>query len=756
MNDVLVQSAWRAHRTGNRDEAARLCREILRGNPKDFNALYLLGFVQSELGRFEEAERLIGEAIKINPRSPDALYNRALILQNLSRYGDALSCYEQSLAIQPQFLDALINRGIVLHALKRHVEALASFDAALSLKPDDAECWNNRSSVLLELNRTADALAGLDKALTLNANYISALSNRGVALQRLKRHADALDSFGKALAIEPRNFTVLSNRGTTLLELRRYREALQDFDRALAIKPGYSEALINRGLALMALKDSERALMSYDLALKARPGSTDALFNRANAFLTLKRFEEAAKDCESLLKLDPEYKYTRGFLAFFRLQCCDWRDLDRQRREIAAGLRAGKRVIAPFANVALARSEKDQLSCASICIADRYPASSRPLWQGERYRHDKIRLAYLSGDFNSTAVATLIAGVFEHHDKAQFETLAVSFARDDKSPMRARLAPAFDRFIEVQDRSDAEVAQLLRQMEVDIAVDLMGFTGECRPGILAFRPAPVQVNYLGFPGTMGADYVDAIIADRTVIPEESVGHYSEAVVYLPDIYLPNDATRRIAERRPSRSDAGLPEKGFVFCSFNNSYKFTPELFDIWMRLLSGVEDSVLWLPEVNAAAVRNLRREAASRGIDERRLVFAPFLASAEDHLARLRLADLFLDTLPYNAHTTAADALWAGLPVLTTPGSTFAGRVAASLLKAIGLPEMIAPSLEAYEATALQLARDRSALAEIKAKLQRNRGTHALFDTARFTRNLEAAYVKLHEHARLDPVIRS
>jgi len=756
MNDILVQNAWRAHRAGNRDEAARLCREILRSSPKNFNALYLLGFIQSELGRFEEAERLIGEAIKINPRSPDAFYNRALILQNLNRHGDALSCYEQALVIQPHFLDALINRGIVLHALKRHAEALTSFDAALSFKPDDAECWNNRASVLLELNRPADALAALEKAAALKANYAAAWSNRGVALQRLKRHADALDSFGKALAIEPDNFAVLSNRGCTLLELRSYREALQDFDRALAVKPGYLDALINRGLALMALKDSEGALASYGLALQAVPGSTDALFNRANALMTLKRFEEAAEDCESLLKLDPEFKYTRGFLAFFRLQCCDWRDLDRQKREIAAGLHAGKRVIAPFASVALSQSESDQLSCARVCIADRYPLSSRPLWQGQRYRHDKIRLAYLSGDFNNTAVATLMAGVFEHHDKARFETIAVSFARNDTSAMRARLSRSFARFIEVQDKSDVEVAQLLRQLEVDIAVDLMGFTGECRPGILAFRPAPVQVNYLGFPGTMGADYIDAIIADRTVIPEESLGHYSEAVVYLPDSYLPNDASRRIAERTPSRSEAGLPEKGFVFCSFNNSYKFTPELFDIWMRLLSRVEDSVLWLPEVNGAAVRNLRREAAARGIDEKRLVFAPFLASAEDHLARLRLADLFLDTLPYNAHTTAADALWAGLPVLTTPGSTFAGRVAASLLNATGLPELIAASLETYEAMALQLARDPKALAGIRAKLQRNRDTHALFDTARFTRNLEAAYARLYEPTPLNPTAGS
>ena len=722
MNDSLFQAALRLHQAGNLSEAARLYGQILRAEPRHFQALYLLGFVHSQSGDFAEAERLIGQALGLNPGSPDAWYNRGCALQNLNRHKDALDCFDRAISLNPRYDEALTNRGVTLSALKRQVEALASLDAALALKPGDVEALSGRGNALLALGRNDEAFADFDRASQLAPDRAESWLNRGAMLVRMKRH----------------------------------EEALTCYEHALMLNPSYERAQINRSLALLDLKRPDEALASYDAALAVNPRSADLRSARADALLALRRHEEAARDYGAVLGFDPDYRYARGNLAFCKLHCCDWRSLDDERTALAAGLRAGRAVINPFQNIALSQSSSEQLQCARIAVAEKYPAAANSLWRGERYDHERIRLAYLSADFNDHAVSTLMAGVFEHHDRTKLETIAIAFLKDDTTAARRRLKPAFDRFIEVQDKSDVEVAQLLRQLEVDIAVDLMGFTGECRPGILAFRPAPVQVNYLGFPGTMGADYIDAIIADRTVIPEESLDHYSEAVVCLPDSYLPNDASRRIAERTPSRSEAGLPEKGFVFCSFNNSYKFTPELFDIWMRLLSRVEDSVLWLPEVNGAAVRNLRREAAARGIDEKRLVFAPFLASAEDHLARLRLADLFLDTLPYNAHTTAADALWAGLPVLTTPGNTFAGRVAASLLKAIGLPEMIAPSLEAYEAMALQLARDANALAGIRAKLQRNRDTHALFDTARFTRNLEAAYARLYEPTPLNPTAGS
>jgi protein O-GlcNAc transferase len=753
MNNDSIQHARRAHQIGNRPEAVRLCREILRLNPRDFDALCLLGYVHSQLGELEEAERLIAEALKVNPYSSDAAYNRGCILQSLNRHAEAIVCFNQALAINATFLDAFINRGISLLALKRPGEALLSFDRALELKPDDAEGWNNKANALLELGQPGEALASLGRALALNANYADAWSNRGVALHRLRRHAEALNSFAKSLALQPSSVAALTNRGSTLMDLHRYRDAIQDLDRALAIKPDYLEACINRGIALTALKDHEGALASFAQALKARPNSAEALYNRANAFMILKRFEDAAADCESLLKLDPEYNYVRGFLAFFQLQCCDWRALDANRTAIAKALHAGKRVIPPFAAAALLDSAADQLTAARICVADKYPPTLHPLWREERYRHGKIRLAYLSGDFNNTAVASSMAGVFEHHDKAKFDTIAVSFTEGDGSDMRARLMRSFGRFVEVWNVSDAEVAGFLRQNEIDIAVDLMGFTGNSRPGILALRPVPIQVNHLGFPGTMGATHIDYILADNIVIPKDGRAGFDEAVVHLPDCFMPTDSLRRIAHRTPTRAEAGLPENGFVFCSFNNSYKFQPEMFALWMRLLKAISGSVLWLPQLNAAAMRNLRRQAEANGGARDRLIFAPFIASTSDHLARLSLADLFLDTLPYNAHSSAADALWAGVPVLTHPGATFAGRVAASLLHAAGLPEMVTESMQSYEALALELAQSPAVLGHLKARLKRGRRSQPFFDTARFTRNLESAYLMMWErHQKGEP----
>jgi predicted O-linked N-acetylglucosamine transferase (SPINDLY family) len=334
----------------------------------------------------------------------------------------------------------------------------------------------------------------------------------------------------------------------------------------------------------------------------------------------------------------------------------------------------------------------------------------------------------------------------EHHDKTRFETTAVSLRAGDGSEMRRRIEAAFDRFIDVQAMSDAQVATMLRELEVDIAIDLNGYAGEKRPGILAHRPAPVQVNYLGYPGTMDVPFINYIIADHVVIPDKHQIHYSEKVVCLPHAYLPNDRKRRIAEKTPSRAEEGLPETGFVFACLNNTYKIGPEMFDVWMRLLRGVDGSVLWLKSTNTAAMSNLRREAKARGVAPERLVFASRVPRAEDHLARLRLADLFLDTLPYNAHATACDALWAGLPVLTCTGNSFPARVGASLLHAIGLPELVTSSLAEYEELALALARNPERLAGIKAKLMRNRDTEPLFDTARFTRDLESAYTAMWE----------
>ena len=641
MSEALLQNARRAHERGNLPEAARLYAEILRGNARNFDALYALGVVHYDRGGFEDARRLLAEAIKLNPGSAEALFAHGCALQKLNRHGQALADFDAALAVRSDYSDAQLRRGNALLALRRFRDAVEVYDSYLAVNPDSGEAWHNR----------------------------------GVALSELRHFAEAIFAFGKALALRPDSADSWKNRGHARFELQKFDDAIRDYERALA--------------------------------------------------------------------LNPKLPHARGHLLLCKLHCCDWRGFEEERAKISAALREGEPAIVPFGHVMISDSPAEQMQSARLWMA-RHAIGPQPLWRGERYDHARIRLAYLSGDFRTHPVAILMAGVFEHHDRERFETIGISFGQDDKRENRARVAAGLERFIDARGRSDFEIASLLREMEVDIAVDLMGLTADCRSGIFAFRPAPVQVNYLGYPGTMASGFMDYIIADRIVIPEEDKRHFAERVVHLPDTYLASDDQRRIAPRAPRRAEAGLPETGFVFCSFNNNYKFMPEMFAIWMRLLGAVDGSVLWLPDGNEAARRNLKREAKDHGVAAERIVFAPFLESTDEHLARLGLADLFLDTLPCNAHSTASDALWAGLPVLTCKGSTFAGRVAASLLQAVGLPELVTHGAADYEALALSLACDAAAMSQLKAKLARNRTVAPLFDTARFTGNLEAAFAEM------------
>ena len=747
MTETLMQEAVRLRRAGKLAEAAEIYAQVVRAQPRHFEALHALGILSYQTGRLEDAERLIREAVNANPSAADAAYNHACLLQRLNRPEEALAAFDRALALKPDYLEALVNRGGVLTALKRHEAALANSERVVVLKPDLAEAWNNRGGVLQALERFDGALASYDRALSLKPNYAEGWKNRAALLTILNRDEEALQATDKALELVQGNADLLCRRADLLARLNRPEEAASAYERYLALKPGDADAWHARGFALKMLMRRTEALSCFDQAVELAPGDHAMRASRGNMLFELDRFEEAARDYEILLAGESPPSWARGYLTICRLHCCDWRFLGEERLKIAAELRAGHFVLDPMGNAIISQSLEEQLQCARIWAADKYPAAAKPLWTGERYRHDKIRLAYLSADFRTHATALLMAGIFEHHDRRRFETVAISYSTNDKSPMRARLEAAFDRFIDVQTMSDAEVAARLREMEIDIAVDLKGYTAESRPGILSYRPSPVQAHYLGFPGTLGLDYVDYLIADPIVVPEDHRPFYAEKIAYLPDTYQCNDRRRRGAERTPTRIEVGLPS-GFVFCCFNNNHKITPEMFDIWMRLLSGVEGSVLWLLQDNAAAAANLRGEAKARGVSPERLVFAQRTDPAA-HLARQSLADLFLDTLPYNAHTTTSDALWAGLPVLTVLGSTFAGRVAASLLHAAGLSEMVTRSLAEYEALGLKLARDRSGLGALKAKLRQNRDSCALFDTARMTRSLEAAYTTMWERTQ-------
>jgi protein O-GlcNAc transferase len=488
----------------------------------------------------------------------------------------------------------------------------------------------------------------------------------------------------------------------------------------------------------------DQALATLNEALVLAPAHPKALVARGEILEEMKRPAEALADYEKALAHDPAEPAIFSCVASASIRACDWS----KAAQIKAGLERNvleSKPVTPFILMNYGSDASLALKCASTFVQDLLAAAGEPAWKGEAYRHDRIRLAYVSADFRQHPTAFLIAELIELHDRARFEVLGISTGPDDRSDIRGRLVKAFDEFHDVRAASDEEIARLIKAREIDITIDLMGFTTNSRTKIFALRPAPIQVNYLGYPGTMGAPFIDYIIGDKTVLPRDLQPFYSEKIVQLPDCYQVNDRHRRIADQAPARHETGLPESGFVFCCFNNTYKIMAPVFEVWMRLLRAVEGSVLWLLRDNPDAETNLRREARARGVDPARLVFAE-RAPLDQHLARHRLADLFLDTLPVNAHTTASDALWAGLPVVTCCGSNLSSRVAASLLRAVGLPELATHDLLQYEALALHLARDRSFLDDLRARLDGNRLTHPLFDTDRFRRHIEAAYTTMWE----------
>lgn len=714
MNDTLMRNAMMLHRSGRLAEAADIYAGIIKEQPSNFDALHALGVVKYQGGQLSEAERLIGEALRVRPKAADALYNRACLLQKLKRNEEALACFSEAIAQKSDYAEALTNRGTLLMELSRYEPALSDFEKAAALRPTFPQVWNNLAGALVKLHRNGEALVAAERALKVHPKFPDAWRNRG----------------------------------TALLNERRFAEALQSFEQAIAIEPGNAAAAwAGKGHALNELLRRDEAIASYSRGLELAPGQTEILFHRALAFFASRQYARAAEDCRTLLQSDPYRSGVRGMRLFALMSECNWTGLAQERELALKELREGRPSLAPFECIALSGEQADAAMAARLSVKET-GVRFEPLWRGEIYAHEKIRVAYVSANFHEHPVSRLMAGVWERHDRMRFETIALSLGPDDGSSLRARVNRSFDRFIDMSGQSDADAAGVLRALEADIVVDLMGYTEGCRPGIFARRPAPVQVNYLGFPGTTASHHMDYILADRRVIPEEATEHFAECVVTLPGCYLPNDRERVIGNV-PSRAEAGLPETGFVFASFNASYKYTPEVFTVWMRLLKRVPESILWLGQVNPEAARNLRMEAAARGIDAERLVFAPFTARQEDHLARLSLADLVLDTLPYNSHATACDALWAGVPVISCMGRAFAGRVGASVLKATQLPELVTETLSQYEALALRLASDPKEHSAVKEKLGRQRLHCRLFDTERFTRDLERAFVTIRARQR-------
>ncbi len=703
----LVARAAALHGAGDLPAAERVYAEILQRATDNFDALHGLGLIAIQRGRIDDADRLLQRAIAANPRSAEAAANHFVVLRRLNRHADALAACDRALALKPRYAEALCNRGLALAALSRFDEAITSYDAALAVRAEFPAAHYNRAVALAALGRYGEALAGYDAALAGARPSAEASYNRGVALAALGRHEEALASYDRALEANPDFAAAHNNRGSALNEMKRYAAAVASYDQALALAPGFAAALYNRGIARSALGQAAGA----------------------------------AADLERALALDPALPFARGMLLHARMQQADWRGYDAAAAAVVADNRAGGCAADPLTLLAVTDDTQAQLACARTWVRTRCPPHA-PLAQDGRRARGRIRVAYLSADFREHALAHLMTDVFERHDRGAFETVALSYGPAAPGPLRTRLEAAFDRFIDVRNLSDEAIAARLHADEIDIAVDLAGHTEDARTGVFARRPAPVQVNYLGFPGTMGADFIDYVIADRFVIPEAQRDACSESVVWLPDTYQANAAPHAIA-LPPPRASLGLPDDGFVFCSFNSTFKVTPAAFDGWMRILQAVPGSVLWLVGSSDGAIANLRREAAARGVAPARLAFAPRVPYAL-HLARCGAADLFLDTMPFNGGATVSDALRAGLPVVACAGEAFAARMAGSLLSTVGLPELVATSPADYEALAIALAHDATRYRALRDRLAAARAASPLFDPDRFRRHLEAAYATM------------
>ena len=738
------------HQQGKLEPAIALYSDILRVEPRHFDAIHLLGVIADQMKNHQLAVDLIDQAIAINSSSADAYFNRGNALKALDRFDQAIDSYDKAIRLNPRYANAYGNRGIVLQRLDRLPEAIVSYDKAIAIAPDNALAHYNRGLALQELGRFGEAVASYDKALGLNPNDPGIHNNRGNALMRLRRLDDAVASYERAIALNPNDARQYFNLGNALEDLRRLEPAVANYDKAIALKPDFAEAFSNRGVALKEAKQFDLAIASYDRAIALKPEIAESYSGRAAVHKQFGQQDKSFADFDRAYALAPDFVGAEGSRLHAKMFLADWTDFDADSGHLAASIASGKANSTPFAFLSINPSAAAQYICATGWIAANYPAATEPVWRGEIYAHDKIRLGFVSADYREHPVADLVAGVLDLHDRSRFEIVGISIGPNDGSAVRKRLEQACDTFIDAQMLSDAEIAAAIRGQEIDILNDLTGFTEHGRTGIFAMRPAPVQVNNFGYPGTMGAAYYDYMIGDPVVIPESQRAFYREKIVYLPDTYLPNDyRSRDLSGRAFSRAEFGLPDSGIVFCAFNNGYKINPYGFRKWMEILKAVDGSVLWLTFISNAASDNLRQQAVAAGVSPDRLVFAKRMPSSLDHLARHRLADLFLDAMPYNAHTTACDALWAGLPVLTQIGDSFAGRVAASLLNAVGLPELVTPSRETYEKLAIELAQDPARLAALKARLAANLLTTPLFDTAAYTRHVETAYRTMAERYR-------
>lgn len=712
--NYLINQGLSHQKKGELDQASSAYGEILQIDRNHFDALHLQGVIYSQRNEFELALTFLNKAKKINPKYAALHNNLGIALQNLKKLPSAIDSFNLAIALDSAYTAAYINRGNALQDLKKYDESIASYNKAIVLDPQNP--------------------------------YIH--YSKAQALYQCQKINESIEEFSKSIALEPRFALALNGRGQARHALRLYAEATNDFDAAIALQPNSATFYNNKGSTLYRSELKEEALTCFKRATELDPTSADAACNYAEVLRELKKYDAAIVAYENAYSLNPNLDYLLGMLLHTKMIAWNWGNYESLASKIIEGVNKNKRVTVPFPFIGIQNDPKLEQKCAKIYAVDKNLENKSKFEFHSPSPARKIKVGYFSADFHDHPVAHLITGMLEHHDKAQFEIIGFSHGPIIRDESRKRIEKALDHTYDTINLSDDELVNLCRNIHLDIAIDLGGYTARSRFSIFSKRCAPVQINFLGFPGTMADSAYDYMIADKFLIPKEHKHHYTEKIIYLPS-YQVNDSNKHISDSKFYRSDFGLAEENFVFACFNNSYKINPTVLKSWANILKETPNSVLWLANNSEAANIRLSTEFSKFGIEASRIVFAQRLPHLKDHLARLKLADLFLDTFFYNAHTTASDALWAGLPVITMSGSTFASRVAGSLLVALEIPELITYSTDEYERLAVDLAKNPAKLQDLREKINLNKNHSNLFNTQLYTRNIERSFQIAYENWR-------
>lgn len=739
-----------------------------------------MGLTFLQMSKIEDAISSFNNATSLIPNFFGAYYNKAIALNEKGDKEGAIDCYQKVLDIKPDHAESYNNLGTILMKLGRDNSAKENYQKSIEVRPNFVEAYNNLGSLFIKLDKVDDAILNFEKAKEINPNFIETHYNLGTALMQKGEVNSAIRSFKIALSINPNYAEVYNNLGIAYKKIGEIGDSIKSYEKAIETKENYAEAHNNLGLVLLNIGDLDSSFKHLQIALEinpdyiyannnfglylskrgkfsesieyfnkaigVNPNFFEAYSNLGNTLKYLKRHDESLACYEKSYAINPEADYSLGSLIHSKLHLSMWDEIDEQILNLRKKINAKEKAIVPFPLLALIDEPDLHKKTAEIYVADKFPPKYDLIKINKYSAHKKIRIGYYSPDFRVHPVANLTAELYEIHDRKKFEVYAFSFGPDTKDEMNKRIKEGVDHFYDVRKMSHKQVSILSRDLEIDIAIDLGGFTQDTRTEIFAMRAAPIQVNYLGYSSTMGSDYMDYIIADKTLIPLDKQRYYSESIAYLPNSFMVNDTKNKISKKTFTREEAGLPKLGFIFCCFNHHYKISPDVFQCWMRILDKVKGSVLWLSDGNQTGINNLKKQAEKYNIDPNRLIFAPRLEFREDHLNRIKLGQLFLDTLPYNAHATTSDALQAGLPVLTCIGKSFASRVAASLINSVDLPELISSSHKQYEKIAIDLATDSTKFTKLKEKLDRNLVSSPLYNTELYAKQIESAYIKMYE----------